>query len=163
MRQFFSYLTLVLLLILQTTLGAELAVFGVAPDLVLVFVLCRCLSLAPIPAAAFGMVAGLLLDMAGGRLMGFHGILMLYVGLGASIFGNNFFRGNLYVSIAAAFCVTVVYQLLYAFFNFIIFGGVSTGYLLLHIILTGAVYNALCALPLYYLSKRLGGEKRKDF
>lgn len=163
MRQFFCYLALVVLLILQTTLGAELAIWGIAPDLVLVFVLCRCLSLPPIPAAAFGMVAGLLLDMAGGRLIGFHGVLMLYVGLLAAIFGSNFFRGNLYVAVAAAFCVTVVYQLIYGFLSFFIFGGVDFGYMLLHMVLLGAVYNAVCAVPLYYLAKRLGGEKRRDF
>ena len=163
MRQFFCYLALVLLLILQTTLGAELAIWGIAPDLVLVFVLCRCLSLTPIPAAAFGMAAGLLLDMAGGRLIGFHGVLMLYVGLLAAIFGSNFFRGNLYVAVAAAFCVTVVYQLIYGFLSFFMFGGVDFGYMLLHMVLLGAAYNAVCAVPLYYLAKRLGGEKRRDF
>ena len=163
MRLFFSYLALLVLLILQTTLGAHIAVLGVAPDFVLVFVLCRCLTDRPIPAAAFGMAAGVLLEMTRGRLIGFHGVLMHYVGLGASVFGNNFFRGNLYVSVAAAFCVTVVYQLAYGFFNFFIFGGVDVGYLMLHVILVGALYNAVCAVPLYFLSKRLGAEKIKDF
>ena len=163
MRLFFSYLILLLLLILQTTLGAHIAILGVAPDFVLVFVLCRCLTDKPVSAAAFGLAAGLLLDLTGGRLIGFHGVLMLYVGLGASIFGNNFFRGNLYVSVAAAFCVTVVYQLVYGLFNFFIFGGTDVGYLLLHVVLVGALYNAVCAVPLYFLSKRLSAERIKDF
>ncbi len=145
-----SYASLFVALILQTTLIRELAVFGVAPSLILVTVVCFSLMNDAVPSAAFALVAGLLLDISGGRLIGFNGLLMLYLSLGVVFFGQEFFRETPRAAAMLVAASTFVYELVFFIFSFVIFGGAHFFYMTARVILVEAVYNAIAAFPIYF-------------
>ncbi|MBE7030215.1 MAG: rod shape-determining protein MreD [Ruminococcaceae bacterium] len=162
MRTAVSYLLLFVALILQSTLGQACTIFGVAPNLVLTLAVCLCLTGEPLWSAVFGLVAGLLLDISGGQIVGFEAILMLYLGLGASLFGNYCFRGNVHVTAITVFGATFIYQTVFVLAGLFLFGNGSFGAALRTIFLE-SFYNAAVAVPCHYLIKRVRGYRMRDF
>lgn len=151
-----SYVSLFIALILQTTLMRELDFFGISPSLILVMVICFSLMNDIIPSAIFAVVAGLLLDIYGGRIIGFNTLLMMYLSLGVVMFGREFFRETPRASSALVAIGTFVYELIYFTFSIAIFGGSHYFYMIVRVILIESVYNAAVAIPIYfYVSKFL--------
>lgn len=150
-RYILSYALLFAALILQTTLLGELTFFGVAPSLMLVLVVCFSLMNDCIPSAVFAVVAGLLLDISGSRIIGFNALLMMYLSLGVVFFGQEFFRETPRAASMLVALSTFVYEMIYFIFSFAIFGGAHFFYMIARIILIECVYNALVAVPIYFL------------
>ncbi len=149
-RYLAAYLSLFIALILQTTLMCELDVFGISPSLVLVLVICFSLMNDIIPSAVYAVTAGLLLDISGGRVIGFNALLMLYLSIAVVIFGRDFFRETAKAASALVAMGTVVYELIYFIFSIAIFGNSHFFYMLVRVIAFEAVYNAAVAIPIYY-------------
>ena len=152
-RYILSYVLLVAAYILQTTLIGRTAVFGVTPSLLLIMVVCFSLVNDYVPSCTFGVVTGFLLDISSGRVLGFNAILMMYLALGVVSAGQEFFRDT---GRSAAFLVvicTIVYETVFSFFNFSIFGNGAFWYMLVRMILVEALYNGIVAIPVYLLFK----------
>lgn len=165
-RYVLSYVSLFVALILQTTLIGELTFFGVAPSLVMVMVVCFSLMNECLPSAVFATVAGLLLDISGGRIIGFNALLMLYLSLGVVFIGQEFFRETPRAAAMLVAVSTFIYELIYFIFSFAIFGSSHFFYMIARVILIEAVYNAIAAIPIYfYVNKFLkirGGHSLLD-
>lgn len=149
-RYIMSYLLLVIAYILQTTLIREIAIFRVAPSLVLVSVICFSLVNEPVSAATYGGIAGLLLDISSGRTIGFNAILLLYLALALVIFGQEFFHDTVRSATFLVVLATILYEVVFTFFNFAIFGNSSFWYMIARVVLVEAVYNGALA-PFIYL------------
>lgn len=149
-RYVMSYLLLAVAYILQTTLIPEIAVFRVAPSLVLISVICFSLVNEPVSAATYGGIAGLLLDISSGRALGFNAILMLYLALALVIFGQDLFHDTVRSATFLVMLSTILYEVVFAFFNFAIFGNSSFWYMIVRVVLVEAVYNGVFA-PFIYL------------
>ncbi len=149
-RYVLSYVSLFVALILQTTLIGELTFFGVAPSLMLVLVVCFSLMNECLPSAVFAAVAGLLLDISGGRIIGFNALLMLYLSLGVVFIGQEFFRETPRAAAMLVVVSTFCYELIYFIFSFAIFGGSHFFYMIARVILIESVYNAVTAIPIYF-------------
>ena len=149
-RYIMSYLLLVVAYILQTTLIREMAIFKVAPSLILTSVICFSLVNEPVSAATYGAVAGILLDVSAGRTIGFNAILMLYLALALVVFGQEFFHDTVRSATFLVILATILYEVVFAFFNFAIFGNSSFWYMIARVVLIEAVYNGVFA-PLIYL------------
>lgn len=149
-RYILSYVLLFVALILQTTLIGELTIFGIAPSLILVLVVCFSLMNDCIPSAVFAVTAGLLLDISGGRIIGFNALLMMYLSIGVVFAGQEFFRETPRAAAMLVAISTFVYELIYFIFSFAIFGGAHFFYMIARIILIECVYNAIVAIPVYF-------------
>lgn len=152
-RYIMSYLILVVAYILQTTLIREIAIFKVAPSLMLVSVICFSLVNEEVSAAIYGGIAGLLMDISSGGAIGFNAILMLYLALALVIFGQDLFHDTVRSATFLVVISTILYESVFAFFNFAIFGNSSFWYMILRVALVEAVYNGVFA-PLIYLMFR---------
>ena len=149
-RYILSYVLLFAALILQTTLLSELTVFGIAPSLILVMVICFSLMNDCVPSAVFAVTAGLLLDISGGRITGFNALLMMYLSIGVVLLGQEFFRETPRAAAILVAISTFVYELIYFIFCFAIFGGAHFFYMIVRVILIECVYNAIITIPVYF-------------
>ncbi|MBQ6999345.1 MAG: rod shape-determining protein MreD [Clostridia bacterium] len=146
-----SYVLLFVALILQTTLIGELTIFGIAPSLMLILVVCFSLMNDCIPSAVFAVVAGLLLDVSGGRIIGFNALLMMYLSIGVVFVGQEFFRETPRAAAMLVAISTFAYEMIYFIFSLAIFGGAHFFYMIVRVILIECVYNAVLAIPVYFL------------
>ena len=149
-RYVLSYISLFVALVLQTTLMKELRIFGISPMLVLVLVVCFSLMNDSIPSAIFAVIAGLLTDISGSGPLGLNALMMLYLSLGVSTVGREFFQDTPRSAIILAFVGTFMYETIYFICNFLIFGSGHFWYVLWRVTLIEAVYNAILAIPVYY-------------
>ena len=62
-----SYLTLAVLFIVQTTLSRYIDIFGIAPNLIFVYVLCYSIYNFPVRSAVLCAVAGFITDLYSGQ------------------------------------------------------------------------------------------------
>lgn len=150
-RYILSYVFLFVAFILQTTLIQNLKIFNVAPSLLLVTVVCFSLINDIVPSAVFAVVAGFLLDISAGRVIGLNALLMMYLSFAVVVAGQDLFRET---SRSAAFLImicTVIFETVFAFFNFAIFSKPSVWYTILRVVLVEAVYNGIVAIPIYLL------------
>ena len=145
-----AYFSLIVALILQTTLVKEIAIFGVSPMLVMVLVVCFSLMNDSVPSAIFAVVAGLMLDVLGSRTLGLNALMMLYLSLGVSTVGREFFQDTLRSAIILVFVGTLLYETIYFILNFLVFGSGHFWYVLWRVTLVEAVYNAVLAILVYY-------------
>ncbi|MBE7038606.1 MAG: rod shape-determining protein MreD [Ruminococcaceae bacterium] len=117
-----EYLYLFVLLVLQTTFFTRIKIFGVIPNLVLVFSVCF-FSVNKVPHSAFfGVVAGLMLDWIVGDKTGLNAIIFLYLGVFVSFVSNRFFYKRLVYIFILTFLISAVYNALFLTLNFYIWG-----------------------------------------
>lgn len=163
MKYFWSYLTLLILFIFQTTLGRYIAVFGIAPNVVFVFAVCYSMYNFPVRSAVLCLIAGLVTDCFNCRLIGFNAVIYMYIGLAVSVFGGALMKRSLWtvalgVIIAAALC-----QSLNLFFVYTIHGYASFWYGFLRIIVPETLYDSVFALIVSGWAKWLSEEQIRGF
>lgn len=123
MRIVFYLLWMLLLGILQPTLGRGIDLWGVAPNFFLCFVVIMSFCRGKMEGAIVGAVAGLVYDLLIGRLIGVHGLLYFYVGFGAGYLSEEFFSGAKSLAIAIVIAVaTIVVAFLYYLVRTMAFG-----------------------------------------
>lgn len=153
-RYIYAYISLFVALVLQTTLIKKIAIFGISPTLILVFVICFSLINGSVPSAVFAGIAGLLLDVSGNRALGLNALMMLYLSLGISNLGRDFFQDSPRSAVILVFVGTLLYEIVYFVLNFLIFGSTYFWYALWRIILIESIYNAVVAIPVYFYCNR---------
>lgn len=89
MKQIKIILTGVLCVILQITLLNLLTIRGIKPDIVILFIIVRALADGPAAAVGWGFSLGLLLDTAGGGLLGFGALTYSLAGFIAGQIGSG--------------------------------------------------------------------------
>lgn len=154
MKKFKIYLLLALALIIQSTIIRKFSVFGVFPNLVLVLVFSLSIDMNRFDTVVFAFVSGLALDFLSGKIIGLNAILITYIAFLISYAGRKFLYGNTTSVFVISFLMTVLYQGVYVFLNYIIWniGSFSSA---IPIILTEAVYNSVLSVLVYYfITKR---------
>lgn len=150
------YLSLLVAFALQTTFVKEISLFGVSPSLILVFAICFSMVNDIFPSAIFSSVAGLLLDISSGRIIGFNAMLMLYLSLGIVYIGKEFFRETPRACVMLVALGTFIYELIFLIFSYTIFGSGHFFYMLYRVVFLEIIYNCVVSIPLYlYVQKFL--------
>lgn len=150
------YVSLLITFILQTTVAEKIAVFNVAPQLLLVFAICFSMANDVVPSMVFSAISGLLTDIAGGRVIGFNALLMMYLSMGIVYIGSEFFRDTPRAAVMLTALCTFLYELVFFIFTFAIFGNAYFFYIIYRVILAEVVYNSIIAVPVYlYVQKFL--------
>ncbi len=116
MRVVFYLFWMLLLTIFQPTLARGIALWGIAPNLFLCFVVMIGFFRGTTEGAICGAIFGLAYDILVGRMIGVSGLIYLYLGVGAGILGTRFFSGekqlaNFLGTIAASLVAGLVYYL----------------------------------------------------
>jgi rod shape-determining protein MreD len=147
---FYSFF-IILFLVLQTTLLEYAAIYGIKPNLIIVFVIVAALLRGNVEGGAVGFFSGLLLDMLFGGVLGFYALLGLYLGIAAGSINRRLFRENLLVVLFFTFVYSVVYESVVYILNTIMSGDMKLLYPLTGVILPEAVYNCAAAVLIYAL------------
>jgi rod shape-determining protein MreD len=147
----FYSLFIILFLLLQTTLMKYVTVYGVRPNLLIVFVILTALIRGNVEGGTVGFFAGLAADMLFGGLLGFHALMGMFTGIAAGSVNRRLFRENLLVAVFFTFVYSVLYEMVVYILNNIMGGNLDLVYPLTRIILPEAAYNCAAAVFIYIL------------
>jgi hypothetical protein len=140
-----------LLLVLQTTLFARFAPFGVHIDFALLGVISVSLLLGMETGAIFGLAAGVLTGYCAGVSLGSFTLSRLVVGAGFGLFDRQFSRDN---PLAPPLCAAGATVLANALFALLSPAGFGFGWWLQHTLISAALH-AIFIWPVYALFARL--------
>jgi len=144
-------LVLYVVLILQSTVVNYFEIFGVKPNIVLVFIICVAMIRGGNEAAIVGLVAGLLQDILSAKTLGGYAFLGFLVGAILGGYNKRFYRENIFMSVVFTFITTIVYESLTLIS--VIFKGQYIEFLGIFRdgIIREAVYNLVICIPLFIL------------
>lgn len=144
-------LFILVFLLLQTTLLHYAAIYGVMPNILIVFIIVTALLRGNIEGGAVGFFTGLAVDMLFGGVLGFYALLGLYLGIAAGSVNKRLFRENLLVVVFFTIVYSVAYESLVYIINNVMSGDMEFLYVLPRIILPEALYNSVAAVLMFPL------------
>ncbi len=151
-----SALSILLLMLIQTTILDYFKVFGVKPNLIFVFVVSVALLRGSLEGAITGFFAGLTWDILSGKVIGFYTLLCLYLGLILGSVNKRLYRENIFVAVFFTFVSTILFESVVFFFGVFIKGQWSFIYPFKTVIFPVAVYNAVISVFIYILAVKIG-------
>ncbi len=163
MKNVLTYISLIFIFILQSTIGKYIDIMHIFPNVILVFIICYGLKTEPLKATCLACIGGLIMDMSLARTVGMNSLLCMYTGLAVSYFGFNYLKDNI---ITTAFCVlfvSFIYETVYGFLNLVIFGHAPFGTIIVKIVAVEAVYNMAVSFIIYWLADWLSEEQMRSF
>jgi rod shape-determining protein MreD len=142
---------LVVVTLLQTTIMPHLVIWGVFPDLPLLFVVCWGLLNGSREGMIWGFVAGIAVDLFSGAPFGAATLSLITAGFVSGLGEATVFRTHIALPLISAFLTTIVYGL--CFLLIVQIAGDTVAWLdsLIRIILPSALLNAVLTLPLLAL------------
>lgn len=142
---------LLLFSVLQATWLNAAQVFGVKPNLFLVYIVIVCFFCGKGEGAAIGAVFGLFLDIITGRLLGMNTVLGMMTGFFTAYLCERVFRtSNVLIVMLTAAAFTLLYETAYYAAAFIlIIKNADFSYVMQHTILPETLYNAAAALIIF--------------
>ncbi len=147
---------LLLFSILQATWLEYIEIFGVKPNLFLVYIILICCFCEWMEGATLGFVFGFVLDMLIGRFWGLNALLGLILGYSVSRFCEKLLsNNNVLISMAFVFVASLLHEGIYYFVSFLGTDNMRFGATLLRYIIPEGVYNAVIAFVLYFPINRL--------
>lgn len=146
---------------LQSTVLAELNLFGVTPDLILVVTVCYGLLHGPVKGLFFGLLGGLLLDLAGGGILGLHTLMKAVLGYGAGFLEKTVFKDNLLVPAVSSMVATIIQGIisLSVLITFDWQGRFFTHFV--YTVLPLSLYHIVLTIPVYYGVLKLTGHNHR--
>lgn len=141
--------------ILQNTALKYISVFGIVPNIMVVFVICYSLNNKNfISAVIYGLLCGFALDCASQTLFGLHALLSIGCASLCTEMSERFFKGKYIVKIMFAFVLSFVYEALYYGLSYALYNETPYFKMLLFTALPTAVYNTVLAMPLLLYIRR---------
>jgi rod shape-determining protein MreD len=167
MRLLCLAVSVILSVVIQATWIAQLNLPAqVKPDLVLVIVISYALLKGPYIGTNVGLFAGFFMDLVSGNIIGGGVLTKMVAGLTAGMLEKTIFKDNLLVPTIAVFGGTIIFETLNLVIQLSFGVNLAFFYMLLHIILPMAFYNAILAPLIYQLLftiERLISERASDF
>ena len=141
--------------ILQASAVPHLRIWGVFPDLPLLFVVCWGLLRGTRAGLIWGLIAGLFLDLLSGTPAGAATVALAAVGFVAGLAQRSAFRAQLVLPIAVTALSTVLYDLMLLLAMLLAGRAVLWIESLARIILPSAILNLLLLPAVYFLLRGL--------
>ncbi len=152
---FWIGLSILLIALLQSTVMEYIVIYGVKPNLLLVFIVSAALLKGNFEGAVIGFFCGLTQDILGGKVIGFYAMLGLYTGLVVGSLNKRLYRENILVVLFFTFASTVVYEWLVYFLNIFYKAPVDLVFAFKSVILPEAVYNSGISIFIYVYVMKL--------
>ena len=152
--RYFAYaLELLVLYMIQQTPGFLPSLFGARPILIIPAVLAIAMFEPEIPAMAFGIFGGLLIDFGIGDALGFHGIMLWVACYVISALSANLLRTNLLTSFLVNTVSLLVIVVLQWLFYYVLYGYDYILYALLHHYLPLIAYSLVLTPITFYFNR----------
>jgi rod shape-determining protein MreD len=160
------WLALVLLMLALAQAAALPRLFGAAPNLLLLLIVCRALIAGPANAARWAFYAGVGLDLCADTAVGAHALALLAAVLVATLPLARFSRGNWLLPLAGVVLGSLAYHVVLALMTWALVAPVSPRIYLLVVALPATVVVLIPALPLFlsmrWIERRRRGEVPVD-
>ena len=152
--RYFAYaLELLVLYMIQQTPGFLPSLFGARPILIIPAVLAIAMFEPEIPAMAFGIFGGLLIDFGIGDALGFHGIMLGVACYVISALSANLLRTNLLTSFLVNTVSLLVIVVLQWLFYYVLYGYDYILCALLHHYLPRIAYSLVLTPITFYFNR----------
>ena len=162
MKNFLTYLTLIILLVLQSTVCRGIEVLHTIPNLVLIFVVCYSMYAEPVKATVLALVSGIVFDLTQAQYLGFGALLMMFSGLGLSVVSSDYIRSNVLTVLVSVALSTFVFEGVYSFLLYFIFDKITASHMFFAIC-AEAVYNTVVAVAVMWWAKYLAEYEVRSF
>lgn len=154
-----SYVTLAVLFIVQTTLSKYIDIFGIAPNLIFVYVLCYSIYNFPVRSAVLCAIAGLVVDLYTGQYVGLNTLLFMYIGIAISHFTSTLIKKHVWTSALGVLIISLLYHTIILLIDYVIPGYSGFQYPFLRIALPTAVYDAIASFVIALWARKLSIEE----
>ena len=150
MRTIAYILILGALLLVQTTISNFIWIYGVKPDLPLVFALCMAMVKGEKAGALTGFLNGFLEDILFGRFLGLNTIVKSITGYIVGYGSRDLYKGRVIITMALTFIGSVIFNFLFMILAFLTGEVGHPWYRFLLIVIPSALLNMIIS-PLIYL------------
>lgn len=150
----FYFFIIIILLLLQTTLLQYMAIYGVLPNLLVVFIIAAALLRGNVEGGTVGLFAGLAADLMFGNVFGFYALFGFYLGIVVGSLNKRLFRDNLLIAVFFTFVYSVAYESVIYIINNIMSIDMDFLYAFTIVILPEAAYNSAVAILIFPLMIR---------
>jgi rod shape-determining protein MreD len=147
--------------ILQVSVLNAASILGGVPDLVLVTLAAVALLRGSIYGAAAGFIAGLVVDTATLSTLGVTSLLLTLAGYWIGRYGETTGRDRAHAPVVSVAVVTFLYAIGALALRFMI-GEHTSAAAVFEALAPGMLLNALLAVPVYALCRRLLGQRDAD-
>ena len=147
--------------IVQVSVLNGAAPFGGSPDLVLVTLVAVALLRGSIEGAAFGFIAGLIIDTATLSTLGFTSLLLALAGYWTGRYGETTGRGRAHAPLVSVAVITFLYAVAALALRFML-AQQTSGAAAFDALLPTMLWNVLLAVPVYALCRRILARRDAD-
>ena len=143
-------LMLVAMLIFQATFLDAIAVHGIKPDIVMIFVVFNGFLLGPREGAFLGYAGGIIQDVFVGYYIGLNALTLMLAGYLSGVCGERLYKENSLIVAIVTFVASTLSLSLYYILLAYLDVGIHFAPAFLQIIIPTATYSTLL-VPLFYL------------
>ena len=155
-----------MLFLLQSTVFQSLSFNGIVPNLLIVLTASYGCMSGENWGLIVGFFCGLLCDIFFGDVIGFHALIMMYIGYLNGKFSGGFYPEDIILPMVLNVLSDVSYGFLCYIFMFLLRGRLNFPYYFLHVILPEVVYTTLMTIFLYplilFVNTRLDRPKKRS-
>ena len=156
-RKILFYLFFIIIfLLLQTTLLRYVSIYGVMPNILIVFTIVTAIVRNSTEGSAVGFFTGLCIDLQFGSVLGFHALLLFYLGMAAGTVSRRVYRENLMIVVFFTFVYSVAYEAAVYLINNIMNADIRLIFAFTNVILPEAIYNCAVSILLFPLVLKAG-------
>jgi rod shape-determining protein MreD len=159
-REIWLALVLLACALAQATLLPRL--LGLAPNALLLLVICQALIAGPISGARWAFYAGLGLDLCSDTALGSHSLALLAATLLAGLLLSWLSRGNWLLPLLGVVLGSLAYHAVLALITSLLIAPVGPQAYLMIVLLPGTLLILVPALPLFLIMRALEGRRRGE-
>lgn len=160
MRYLAYSLEIFILFMLQQTPGLFPEIFGARPVLLIPAAIMIAMLEPQMPAVAFGVYSGLMMDFGFGGILGINALIMVFLCYAVSTISQTVLRVNLGTAIITAVWTTAVFILLNWFFQYFLKGYTAPLYALTSRYFPRFCYTVLLSPIIFLINKGVLGLMR---
>lgn len=151
MRYIFHLIVSSIIFIFQSTLCEYIAIAGVKPNLMLIFIVSIAFLQGGSAGLVSGIIMGLLQDCYFGRVIGCNLFLYGVTGYTAGILADNFNKENIAAPVFLTFLATLFYNFGFYLLNIVLKGYTAFNIYIVLNILPEIVYNIILSFIVYFI------------
>lgn len=148
--QWMSYAVLALMSYFLMTSGSH-----VKPLLLIPLALCIASHTGEITAAAVGVIGGLLMDVACGKLLGYNAVWLVVCCVTVSLLHSYYLRDKLLNILGLTAVCTAIQGYLDFMFYYAIWGHENVSLVYMHVMLPSGIMTVICTIPICFLVRWL--------
>ena len=142
------------LTVAQSTLINIVQIYGIKPNVFLIFVVFTAMFGGITHATVIGFVSGFIFDFLSGKTLGVSMLLFMYMGAASGFIFQKVLTNKYSVIILVIFGVSIIYGFLFYTMNFMIWGEGSLLYAMLRVIIPETIYNTAICIPFYLIVRK---------